>query len=34
MGNWEPIFWIVGGGLGFFAVLMLYESFKSKLKKR
>lgn len=34
MGKWEPIFWIIGSGLGFFALLMLFETIKSKKKKR
>lgn len=34
MGKWEPIFWIIGSGVGFFVLLMLYESLKNKRKKR
>jgi len=34
MGKWEPIFWIIGSGLGFFVLLMLFETLKSKKKKR
>jgi hypothetical protein len=34
MGKWEPIFWIWGSGVAIFALLMLYESLKSKKKKR
>lgn len=34
MGKWEPIFWIWGGGIVFFVVLMLFEALKSKMKKR
>jgi len=34
MGKWEPIFWIIGSGVGFFGLLMLVESLKSKNKKR
>jgi hypothetical protein len=33
MGNWEPIFWIIGGSLGYFALLMLV-GFLKKSKKR
>jgi hypothetical protein len=29
MGNWEPIFWIIGGSLTFFAFLILVEFLKS-----
>jgi hypothetical protein len=28
MGNWEPIFWIFGGGIGFFVLLMLADFLK------
>jgi hypothetical protein len=34
MGQWEPIFWIIGSGVGFFALLMLFESLSTKKKKR
>ena len=33
MGKWEPILWIIGSGLAFFVVLMLFGSIKSKKKK-
>jgi hypothetical protein len=31
MGNWEPILWIIGSGIGFFVLLMLGE-FLKKIK--
>lgn len=34
MGKYEPILWIIGGGLTFFVLLMVYESIKNKRKKR
>jgi hypothetical protein len=33
MGNWEPIFWIIGGAIGFFVLLMLAEFLKKSKKK-
>jgi hypothetical protein len=33
MAKWEPIFWILGSGIGFFVVLMLVESLKKKIKR-
>lgn len=33
MEKWEPIFWIIGSGLAFFVLLMLWESLKNKKKK-
>jgi hypothetical protein len=34
MGNWEPIFWIIGGSLAFFGFLMLLELLKRNKKKQ
>jgi hypothetical protein len=34
MEKWEPIFWIFGGGVGFFVVLLVLESLKSNKKKK
>lgn len=34
MGNWEPVFWIIGSGVGFFALLLLLESLKGKKNKQ
>ncbi len=33
MGRWEPIFWIIGGGLGVFVLLLLLEMLKGGSKK-
>jgi hypothetical protein len=30
MEKWEPIFWIIGSGVAFFALLMLWEMIKNK----
>jgi hypothetical protein len=34
MEKWEPVFWIVGSGLVFFVLLMLFETLKYSLKTR
>jgi hypothetical protein len=34
MEKWEPIFWIVGSGIGFFVLLMVIETLKTSLKTR
>jgi hypothetical protein len=34
MGNWEPIFWIIGGSLAFFVFLMLVGLLKRDKKKQ
>jgi hypothetical protein len=34
MGKLEPIFWIVGSGVGFFVFLLLLESIKGIKKKK
>jgi asparagine N-glycosylation enzyme membrane subunit Stt3 len=34
MERWEPIFWIVGLCLAFFAVLMVLDYIKTKKKRR
>jgi len=33
MDKWEPIFWILGLCIAFFAVLMIMEYIKSKRRK-
>jgi hypothetical protein len=33
MEKWEPIFWIFGSGVGFFGLLLVLESIKTKKKK-
>lgn len=33
MEKWEPILWIIGCGLVFFVLLMLWESLKNKRRK-
>ena len=34
MGKWEPIFWILVSGVGFFVFLMLLESLKRTKKRK
>jgi hypothetical protein len=34
MGNWEPIFWIFGSGMGFFALLIFIEFLKKNKKNK
>jgi hypothetical protein len=34
MEKWEPIFWILGSGVGFFILLVLVESLKAHRKKK
>jgi hypothetical protein len=34
MERWEPVFWIVGSGVLFFVVLMLFETLKTSFKAR
>jgi len=34
MEKWVPIFWILGGGVGFFILLFLLDSLKSFKKKK
>ena len=34
MEKWEPIFWILGSGVGFFILLVLFESLKVNRKKK
>lgn len=34
MEKWEPIFWIFISGISLFAVLMLVEYLKGKMKKK
>ena len=33
MENWLPIFWIIGGGVAFFALLWFVDFLKGHLKK-
>jgi hypothetical protein len=34
MEKWEPIFWIVGSGIGFFVFLMVIQTLKTAVKTR
>jgi len=34
MEKWEPLLWIIASGLGYFGLLMLWETVKHKRKKR
>ena len=34
MEKWTPIFWIVGSGLGYFALLLLLDSVKGLFEVR
>ncbi len=34
MSKWEPIFWIFGVGIGWFALLLLLEFLKGNGKKK
>lgn len=34
MERWIPIFWIVGGALGFLALILSIDSLKDKMKKQ
>jgi hypothetical protein len=33
MGTWEPLFWIIGSGLGILALLVVSEALKKNKKK-
>jgi hypothetical protein len=34
MEKWTPIFWIIGGGVGYLSLLILFDSMKGMLKGR
>jgi hypothetical protein len=34
MEKWLPIFWIIGSGVVFLAILILFEFVKDRIKKR
>jgi hypothetical protein len=34
MEKWTPIFWIVGGGVGYLSLLIVFDTMKSMFKGR